>query len=217
MVRYNWIEGGNRQLDLVHAEDSSILRNDPRYRSSFVYGNVVIEHPNSGNNDIVLYGGDGGSANKFRKGTLYFYNNTFVSDRTDKTRLFRLSTNDEACDARNNIAYVTASGDNLVVLDNTGRLTLTKNWFKTGWTRSSVNRPKGTITDNGTLTGTSPGFVSEAGQDYHLASGSAGIDAGTSLNIAVLPDNDVVREYVKHQSSTARAVHGPLDIGAYEF
>ncbi|PYQ00406.1 MAG: polysaccharide-degrading enzyme [Acidobacteria bacterium] len=195
VVRYNWIEGGNRQLDLVHAEDSS----------------------NSGNNDIVLYGGDGGSANKYRKGTLYFYNNTFVSDRTDRTRLFRLSTNDEACDARNNIAYVTASGDNLVVLDNYGRLTLTKNWFKTGWTRSSVNRPKGTITDNGTLTGSSPGFVSEAGQDYHLASGSACIDTGTSLNIAVLPDNDVVREYVKHQSSTARAAHGPLDLGAYEF
>ena len=217
VVRYNWIEGGNRQLDLVHAEDSSILRSDPSYRTTFVYGNVVIEHPNSGNNDIVLYGGDGGSANKFRKGTLYFYNNTFVSDRTDRTRLFRLSTNDESCDARNNIAYVTAGGANLVVLDNTGRLTLTQNWFKTGWTPFQVNRPKGTITDNGTLTGAAPGFVSEAGQDYHLASGSAAIDSGASLNIAVLPTHDVVREYVKHQASVARAVHGALDIGAFEF
>ncbi|PYQ18090.1 MAG: hypothetical protein DMF81_25995, partial [Acidobacteria bacterium] len=124
---------------------------------------------------------------------------------------------DEACDARNNIAYVTASGDNLVVLDNYGRLTITKNWFKTGWTRSSVKSPKGTITDNGTVTGSSPGFVSEGGQDYHLASGSQCIDAGTTLDPAVLPANDVVREYVKHQTSVARAVHGPLDIGAYEF
>jgi hypothetical protein len=32
-----------------------------------------------------------------------------------------------------------------------------------------------------------------------------------------LPTHDVVREYVKHQSSTARAVHGAFDIGAYEF
>jgi len=94
---------------------------------------------------------------------------------------------------------------------------LTTTWFKTGWTRSSVNRPKGTITDNGTLTGGAPGFVSEAGQDYHLASGSPCIDAGTTLNSAVLPDNDVVREYVKHQLSAARTVHGPLDIRAYEF
>jgi hypothetical protein len=88
VVRYNWIEHSNRQLDLVHAEDSSLVRADPRYRVTYVYGNVIIEHPNSGNNDICFYGGDGGSAQKFRKGTLYFYNNTVVSDRTDNTRLF---------------------------------------------------------------------------------------------------------------------------------
>jgi hypothetical protein len=201
----------------VHAEDSALVRADPRYRATHVYGNVIIEHPQQRNNDICFYGGDGGSAQKFRKGTLYFYNNTVVSDRTDNTRLFRCATNDESIDARNNIAYVTAAGANLQVLDNYGRLTLTQNWFKTGWTPFVASRPKGTITDNGTVTGASPGFVSEAGQDYHLAAGSAAIDAGTTLNPAVLPDNNVVREYVKHLSSVARAVHGALDIGAYEF
>ena len=217
VVRYNWIEGSNRQLDLVHAEDSSLVRADPRYRATHVYGNVIIEHPNSGNNDICHYGGDGGSAAKYRKGTLYFYNNTVVSDRTDATRLFRLTTNDEACDARNNIAYVTAAGSNLQVLDSFGRLTLTQNWFKTGWTRFTVNRPKGTITDNGTITGSSPAFVSEAGQDYHLTTVSQAIDDGAALNPAVLPAHNVVREYVKHLSSVARAVNGVLDIGAYEY
>jgi hypothetical protein len=217
VVRYNWIEHSNRQLDLVHAEDSALVRADPRYRATHVYGNVIIEHPNSGNNDICFYGGDGGSAQKFRKGTLYFYNNTIVSDRTDNTRLFRAATNDENIDARNNIAYVTAAGANLQVLDNYGRLTLTQNWFKTGWTTFVNAHPKGSITNNGTVTGSSPGFVSEAGQDYHLAAGSPAIDAGTTLNPAVLPDNNVVREYVKHLSSVARAVHGALDIGAYEF
>ena len=59
--------------------------------------------------------------------------------------------------------------------------------------------------------------MSEAGPDYHLASGSPAIDAGTALNPVVLPANDVVREYVKHLASVARAVHGVLDIGAYEF
>jgi len=217
VVRYNWIEGANRQLDLVNAEDSSILRADPSYRFTHVYGNVIIEHPNSGNNDFVHYGGDTGSAQKFRKGTLYFYNNTVVSDRTDNTRLFRLSTNDESCDARNNIAYVTAAGANLQLLDNFGSLTLTQNWFKTGYTPFVVNHPKGTITNNGTVTGSSPGFVSEAGQDYHLTSGSQAVNAGAALNPAVLPTHNVVREYVKHQSSVARAVNGNLDIGAYEF
>jgi hypothetical protein len=217
VVRYNWIEHSNRQLDLVHGEDSVLVRTDPRYRTTHVYGNLIIEHPNSGNNDICFYGGDGGSAQKFRKGVLHFYNNTVVSDRTDNTRLFRMATNDESIDARNNIAYVTAAGANLQVLDNYGRLTLTQNWFKTGWTRFVVSRPKGTITDNGTVTGTSPGFVSLGGQDFHLTSGSQPIDAGTLLNPAVLPDHNVVREYLKHLSSVARAVHGPLDIGAYEF
>ena len=163
----------------MHAEDSSLVRADPRYRATHVYGNVIIEHPNSGNNDICFYGGDGGSAQKFRKGTLYFYNNTVISDRTDNTRLFRMATNDESIDARNNIAYVTAAGANLQVLDNFGRLTLTQNWFKTGWTPFVVNKPKGTITNNGTVTGTSPGFVNFAGQDFHLAAGSQAIDAGT--------------------------------------
>jgi hypothetical protein len=217
VVRYNWIEGANRQLDLVNAEDSSIVRADPGYRFTHVYGNVVIEHPNSGNNDIVFYGGDTGSAQKFRKGTLYFYNNTVVSDRADNTRLFRMATNDESTDARNNIAYVTAAGSNLQLLDNYGRLTLTQNWFKTGWTPFVVNRPKGSITDNGTVTGSSPAFVSEAGQDYHLTSGSQAVNTGAALNPAVLPTHNVVREYVKHQSSVPRAVNGALDIGAYEF
>ena len=79
-----------------------------------------------------------------------------------------MATNDESIDARNNIAYVTAAGANLQLLDSFGRLTLTQNWFKTGWTPFAVSRPKGTITNNGTITGASPGFVSEAGQDYHL-------------------------------------------------
>jgi hypothetical protein len=217
VVRYNWIDVANRQLDLVHAEDSALVRADPRYRETHVYGNVIVEHPNSGNNDIVFYGGDGGSANKFRKGTLYFYNNTVVSDRTDATRLFRMATNDEAIDARNNIAYVTAAGANLRVLDNYGRLTLTQNWFKTGWTPFVVSRPKGSITNNGTVEGSSPGFQDEAGQDYHLAATSACIDDGTALHPAVLPTHNVVREYVKHLASVARAVNGPFDIGAYEF
>jgi len=217
VVRYNWIEHSNRQLDLVHAEDSGLVRADPRYRATHVYGNVIVEHPNSGNNDICFYGGDGGSALKFRKGTLYFYNNTIVSDRTDATRLFRMATNDESIDARNNIAYVTAAGANLQVLDSFGRLTLTQNWFKTGWTPFAVSRPKGTITDNGTMVGSSPGFVSEPGQDYHLTASSPAIDDGAPLNPAVLPANDVVREYVKHLSSVARAVNGVIDIGAYEF
>jgi len=213
-VRYNWIEGGNRQLDLVDAEDSALVRADPRYLATYVYGNVVIEHPNSGNNDIVLYGGDSGYKPNYRKGTLYFYNNTVYSDRTDSTRLFRTSGNGQHIDARNNIAYVTADGSYLKALDSYGHLTLTQNWFKTGWTQFNEADHTGTLTDNGTVTGTLPGFADAANQDFHLALGSQAIGAGTILDVtAPLP----ALEYLKHLSSVPRPAHPILDLGAFGF
>jgi hypothetical protein len=43
VIRYNWIESGNRQLDLVDAEDSVQIRKDAAYHETFVYGNILIE------------------------------------------------------------------------------------------------------------------------------------------------------------------------------
>jgi len=71
VVRYNWIEGGNRNLDLVDGEDSAIIRNAPEYRKTFVYGNILIKQ-DGGNNQAVHYGGDSGTITDYRKGKLYF-------------------------------------------------------------------------------------------------------------------------------------------------
>jgi putative Ig domain-containing protein len=216
VVRYNWIEGGNRQLDLVDGEDSSLIRNDPRYRETFVYGNVLIEPDAAGNRQIAHYGGDSGATASYRKGTLYFYNNTIVSTRTDRTTLLRLSTNEEGCDFRNNIAYVTAAGSTLSLVDGAGVLNMSHNFFKPGYV-ATFGTLTGTINDDGTsVLGSSPGFVDEAGQDYNLAAGSNCIDAGTFLHPTVLPSNDVTRQYVKHQLSEVRLNDGALDTGAYE-
>lgn len=217
VVRYNWIEGGNRQLDLVDGEDSGLIRSAAEYRQTFVYGNILIEPDGAGNNQITHYGGDSGNVPNYRKGTLYFYNNTIVSTRSANTTLFRLSTNDETCDARNNIFYNTAAGGNMALVDSTGVLTISHNWLKTGW-RNTHGTLGGTINNNGTsILGTSPNFVNESAQDFRLASNSAAINAGTSLLAAVLPLNNVVRHYVKHQQSAPRPVNGILDLGAYEF
>ena len=217
VVRYNWIESGNRQLDLVEGEDSILIRSAPEYRKTFVYGNVLIEPEGAGNSQITHYGGDNGDAATYRKGTLYFYNNTVVSTRTGNTTLFRLSTNEETCDARNNIFYVTANGANLALLDDTGALFISHNWLKPSW-RISHGTATGTVNNDGTnVQGTSPGFANEAAQDYRLLSTSAAINAGTNLLAAVLPTHNVVRQYVRHQSSEARPANGMFDIGAYEF
>lgn len=217
VVRYNWIESGNRQLDLVEGEDSALIRNAPQYRKTYVYGNVLIEPDGAGNNQITHYGGDGGNAATYRKGTLYFYNNTVVSTRAGNTTLFRLSTNEETCDAINNIFYVTAAGANLAMLDNTGALFIQYNWLKPNW-RASFSNPNANVIDEGAnVLGASPNFANEAAQDFRLLSTSAAINAGTNLNAAVLPNHNVVRQYVRHQSSEARPANAVFDIGAYEF
>ncbi|MGH9837500.1 MAG: putative Ig domain-containing protein [Blastocatellia bacterium] len=216
VVRYNWIEGGNRQLDLVDGEDSSTIRNDPRYRQTFVYGNILIEPDAAGNRQMTHYGGDGANTANYRKGTLYFYQNTLVSTRTDRTTLFRLSTNEERCDARNNIFYVSAAGNTLSLLDVSGVLDLSRNWFKPGWA-ISFGTFGGTVNNDGTSVQTaSPGFVNEGAQNYYLASDSVSVNTGGALNANVLPAHDPARQYVKHRLSEPRPNDGQRDIGAYE-
>jgi len=215
VVRHNWIEGGNRQLDLVET-DSLTIQSSAAYRFTFVYGNVLIETDASGNRQIAHYGGDSGTTSKYRKGTLYFYNNTMVSYRTDRTTLFRLSSNDEHADVRNNIFYVTAAGNTLSLVDATGVLNLTHNWFKPGRV-STFGTLTGVINDDGTsIVGSSPGFRDEAGQDFRLSVGSAAANAGTGLPAVLLPEPAIARQYVKHQGSEPRPNDGVFDLGAFE-
>jgi hypothetical protein len=215
VARYNWIEGGNRQLDLVDA-GSATVAGDPSYRTTLVYGNVVIETDASGNRQVVHYGGDSGATGQYRKGTLQFYQNTVVSYRTDRTTLFRLSTNDERADVRNNIVYVTAAGTTLSLLDESGILSLSHNWFKPGIV-ATFGALAGSVADDGTsLVGGSPGFSDEARQDFRLAPTSANVNQGAALNAAVLPAHDVRWQYVKHGAGEPRPADGAPDIGAYE-
>ncbi len=216
VIRFNWIESGNRQLDLVDS-DHPELYNDPSYRETFVYGNILIEPDDSGNSQVCHYGGDSGTFSHYRKGTLYFYHNTVVSTRSGNTTLFRLSTNDESCDCRNNIVYVTATGSHLAMLNENGTLDLWNNWFKTGWTNCHGTLA-GEVNDlGGMINGTSPGFSDEAAQEYWPTGTSDCLDAGTDLAGACFPEHIVELEYVKHHSRKARASNGVLDIGAYEY
>jgi hypothetical protein len=218
VVRYNWIEGGNRQLEVLDAEDAAALRNDPSYRTTYVYGNVLVENPNDGNRQIVQYGGDHpGMEDQFRKGWLYFYNNTIISYRTDTTVVIRLSTNEERADIRNNIFYVTAAGSNLALLDDAGIGYWSHNWIKPGWVVSYGGFGGQNFDDGTWRTGSNPGFAGESSQNFELAATSVNVNAGMALHAAVLPTNDLTRQYVKHQSTTSRALSLPIDIGAFEF
>lgn len=216
VARYNWIYSGNRQLDLVES-DSPIIRADATYRSTFVYGNVLIEPPGAGNRQIVHYGGDNGQTTIYRKGTLHFYNNTVVSLRPDSTTLFRLSTNDEHVDARNNIFYTSAVGATLSVLDDTGIFDSSRNWFKSGIV-SVFGSLSGSVRDDGSsFLGIDPGFRDVAAEDFRPSATSPLVNAGGALAEVALPELTIGWEYVRHLGARLRPDDGRIDIGAFEW
>ena len=181
-VRNNWIESGNRQLDLVDAEDSQVLVNHPSYQTTYVYGNILIEPDNAGNSQMVHYGGDSGNTAIYRKGILYFYNNTVISTRTGNTTLLRLSTNSETAQVFNNVIYTTASGSSFAMVDDTGLFNMHHNWLKTGWVNCHCGTPSGTVTNQGNIsTGSNPLFADFAGQDFKLTATSPLVDQGAAL------------------------------------
>lgn len=210
VIRYNWIEDGNRQLDLVdsgHAE----VRDSGDYNTTMVYGNVLLEGPDEGNSQIVHYGGDSGDEQQYRKGTLYFFHNTVVSTRSGNTTLFRLSTDDESAYVHNNIVHATASSGRLALVDSAGEMDLQRNWLSEGWVESHSGSPSATITASDNLSGASPGFVDLGAQDFELASGSSAIDAAGSLEP---PASSPDCRYVEHGDGEGRS--DADDLGALE-
>lgn len=178
VVRNNWIEGGNRALDLVDAEGSPGLRDAPGYRATFVCGNVLIKLDDASNNQVVHYGGDSGKTASYRKGTLHFFQNTVVSRRSGNTVLFGLSTADERVDCRNNIVWDRSGGEKLAILDGPGRVDLLNNWLPRGWVKSH-----GRIEGVGTsITGDAPGFTGESRGDFQLVPSSPCIRAAAPLH-----------------------------------
>ncbi len=213
VIRYNWLESGNRQLDLVESDYADFV-NDPSYDETFVYGNVLIEPDGAGNSQIVHYGGDGGDTSMYRSGTLYFNNNTLISTRSGNTTLFRLSTNDVDADVRNNIIFGTAGGAYMAICSGTGNTVLQNNWLPTGWTDTHESSMSGgTVTDSGNVEGTDPGFEDLGGQDFTLGSGSGCIGTAGSIEA---PSPAVNCQYTVHQSGETRPDDGAVDIGAFE-
>ncbi len=217
VICYNWIEGGNRQLDLVDAEDSQRLRKAPSYRETFVFGNVLIERDGDGNNQIVHYGGDSGDRSWYRAGTLYFYHNTVVSQRSDTTVLFRLSSERERVECYNNVFFSTAPGWYLAVLERQGTAVLGRNWFKRGWKMSHEQQFSGKVLGGKrSLTGRFPGFVSLERGDLHLQPDSPCVNAGLPLPQPVAARHPVRFEFQQPAGVQKRWLDERPDLGAFE-
>ncbi len=215
IIRYNWIESGNRQLDLVETSHQE-LAEDPDYMASWVYGNILIEPEDAGNNQIIHYGGDGGDTTLYRTGTLYFYHNTIVSTRSGNTTLIRLSLNGISADIRNNIVYASAGGNRMAITAGQGQARLYANWLSSGWKNTHESVFEGNLVQNGNLSGESPGFSNPVQQEFGLEAGSPCIDAGWLL-YAPFNACPALYQYVKHQTIRARNSDAAPDIGAFEY
>ena len=214
VVRYNWIEDGNRQLDLVESSKFAGT-NEPSYRTTYVYGNVLVEHDGQGNRQIVHYGGDSGDQANYRNGVMYFYHNTIVSERSGRTTLFRLSSSGERADIRNNVFYNAGPPGSLEIGTASGRYDLSNNWIRSGYVASFDSAFSGTISHQSTVSGDDPGFIDRAIGEYRPRPNSpvANLAGPLAIEASSFP---VSMEYQLHQQRRQRTSASPLDLGALE-
>ncbi len=215
VIRYNWIEAGNRQLDLVDSDYESFY-NGAGYHATYVYGNVLVEPNDAGNSQIVHYGGDSGTTDRYRKGTLYFYHNTVVSTRSSNTTLLRLSTNDEEAVVMNNLIYASGGGSYLAILNSSGQVELSGNWLSSNWkeTHQSALDSGASLNAADNTSGSNPYFNNESSQDYSLTAASTARDAGLTLPDGLTPPE---YEYVPHLQLDERMDNGQPDSGAFAY
>lgn len=208
VIRYNYIDGGNRLLDLVDSEFPHINQN-PGYRSTFVYGNIMIKRHKTSNSQVVHYGGDSKETSRYRKGALYFVNNTVLSQGNRRMMLFRLSSGSEMVDARNNIVH--APDGEIRVGNGQGAISLRRNWFTTGW-----GAGLGVVQPEDNLQGASPGFFQALGQEFELSPASPCINTGARLPAAMLAGHPLKGQYHMHCQLDPRPEDQRIDIGAFE-
>lgn len=228
VIRYNWIEGGARLLDLVDPEDSpNLMTQEPSFHDTYVYGNVFLNRPEDAGN-LIHYGGDSGVTSVYRKGTLHFYNNTVIVELNQQqfynTTLLQPDTNDERVVLDNNIfltrsatAGATPTQFNLVA--SYGKIDVGTNWISPGWLVSSafggfqgtINGTENFIPADGAAN--DPGFVSIDGKNYHLLDTSICVDKSKTVTGAL----ELNAQYVATASSEPRVVYGGvMDLGAFE-
>jgi parallel beta-helix repeat protein len=231
VIRYNWIEDGAHILDIVDAQEArDVTRPMPSFHATYVYGNVIIRGTTP-SGTMIHYGGDSGTLGDYRKGTLFFYNNTVIV-RNDsypaytRTGVFELTTNDEQLDSRDNVYFSTAVPDELRAVgllgsrDNvsSGVATFAGDWVKRGWTAHGLTpganiELRAVVHDLDKMKrGDVPGFRDVKGEDYAL--GAPGPVAAVSLRPTVPLELLPTAQYVKHQQGKPRAE--PLTVGALD-
>ena len=230
VVRYNRIEGGAHSIDLVEAEDFPIAAtSNPAYRSTFVYGNQIVKSGDTGS--FIHYGGDhyGSTPGSnwgepfFRKGTLYFFNNTIHVTGTSGV-LFQIDTTEETAEIWNNVFVFDASveypsmrakRDVGAAWTPGGIVNLGRNWISAGWADSDPWHPV-----MGQLNGTG-NLIVEGVLPIDLATlmplaGSSIVDKGQAAHSAVSAYGVSYQLSAGHTPITRLVNGADIDLGALE-
>lgn len=217
VVRYNWIEGGARQLDMVEPEDANAqLHGHVSFDEAWVYGNVLLSDER-GSSNVVHFGGDTGMEDKYRKGPLHFFSNTVVvrvdQQKRWRTSLFQLESNGQTAKMASNVVWAFApqgQPTELALMNASGKLEVgAGNVVGPAFGDFPQGREaKGSVVGSSAITkvSTSP-FVDAARGDF--------TPAAALLGKAGPPENKVFHadfEYVATCASRSRA--GKADVGA---
>jgi hypothetical protein len=232
VVRYNRIMAGARAIDMVEAEDFPLTALAlPSYRSTYVYGNQISKNGDEGS--FFHYGGDHFGApatganwgeSLFRKGTLYFFNNTVYGTGTN-VRIFQISTTQETVQAWNNVFWFADTVTSLNMRQNEndslapaytpdGILNLGVNWIKAGWTDTTEWKTlKGQVNGAGNLiTGTSAPFDLVT---FKPLAGSPILNTSQAM-LSAVSSFPVDKQYTA-TGVVPRVLNGALDLGAVEY
>lgn len=212
VIRYNWLEGGSRVLDLVDS-DYETIRSQATYKETYVYGNVLEKDETGANNQIIHYGGDSGQEDHYRRGVLNFYHNTVLVRRLPSAVLFRLSSAEDSMIAVNNIFCTTTPGSRFSALAGPGTAALDHNLFAPGWKAGFEKGGEENVKWVHNFADADPAFVSVGKRDLHPT--AAAVSAGQPLSAAVADNHPVKFEYLEPCQSAARPAKEPPDIGAF--
>ncbi len=242
VIRYNWLDGSQRVIDLVEVQEYAqyvieqvyldslsgpadpdrlieVQANEAKYRVAHVYGNLIRNVGSTDGSLLIHYGYD--TVPEYtRKGTLYFYNNTVavLTDQTDhwSTRLFDVTTIDETVEAFNNIIYATNETGTTA-----GFLNITRNG-NAGTVNLGVNWiSDGWLTGSGTVNGlsnlidTSLATAPINRDTLEPLNEPTSINQGQALPSIVTTEHPVPYQYSPHQGSVARS--NINDLGAYDY
>lgn len=246
VIRYNEFDM-HEQSNVLALNDpqggSGYIEQQPGYRDSYVYGNLVTIRDYASGMTAFWWGAFNGAASygALHRGTLYFHGNTIVNHH-GRVALFFMPDRDytgaeqtfENVDCRNNVFTTdTAIQANIYTAtcfatggttNGGGEIVLGPNWISPGWRKDAPTHPwTGALVgvENllvGDASGANdPGFADMAGLDYRPLATSRLIDAAGPLAPAVPAEHECVEEYVVSRDHAARAVQGAaLDLGALE-